>query len=112
MSRPVGRDLRGGGDGDYLIHRCIGPLLPRPLRVGHDDDPLRHPVVGLLLAADGPLPAADAQLPLQLLDEPVLRVALVHDDGPHFATQQPLPVHGVHVGGLLGATDDRLQLQK
>lgn len=98
--------------GGYLIHRQIGPLLPHPLRVGHDDDPFGQPVIWRLLAADRPLAAADAKLSLQLLDESVLRVALVHDDGPHFAPQQPVPVHGVHVGGLLGATDDRLQLQK
>lgn len=110
MNRLVGRDPWGARG--YLIHRRIGPLFPRPLRVGHDDDPFRQPVVWRLLAADGPLAAADAQLPLQLLDKSVLRVALVHDDGPHFAPQQPVPVHGVHVGGLLGAADDRLQLQK
>lgn len=110
-TRSVRWDVTSGGWG-YLIHQRIGPLLPRLLRVGHDDNPFCHPVVWWLLAADRPLAAADAQLALQLLDKSVLRVALVYDDGPHFAAQQPVPEHGVHVLGLLGTADDRLQLQK
>lgn len=108
VHRPVGRDLRRG----YLIHQMIWSLLSHLLRVGHDNDPFCQPVIWRLLAADRPLAAANTQLALQLLNESVLRVALVHDDGSHFAPQQTVPVHGVHVGGLLRATDDRLQLQK
>lgn len=67
-----------------------------------------RPVVRLALAFG----AGQAKLPLQLLDDAVLRTALVHDDGAQPAALGPLAVHGVHIGGLLGASDDRLQLKK
>lgn len=87
-----------------LIHGRDHALLPRALRVGHDNDPLCHPVVQRLLAPA--LHPPDAQFPLELLDEAVLRVALVDDDRAQLAPQQPLPEHGVHIGGLFGAAND------
>lgn len=91
---------------DYLIHRWLGPFFSRPLWVGHNDDSLRQPVIWLLFTPNGPLRSANSEFPLQLLNESILRVALVHNDWTHFTSQQSLSVHGMHVGGLLGATDN------
>ena len=93
--------------GADLVHLYPRPLGAEALGLGHDDDALGEPVVGLLAAALG---AADPQLPLELLYEPILRAALVDDDGTHLPAQEPVAVHGVHVGCLLSAPDHGLEL--
>lgn len=86
----------------HLVHLHGAPLRTGALRFGCDDDALGEPVVRLFAA---PLGAPDAELPLQLLDDAVLRAVLVHDDGAQLPAQMPLAVHRVHVGGLFGAPD-------
>lgn len=93
----------------YLIHRGLTPLLSCSLGVGHNDDALRQPVVRRLFAPAFHSP--NPQLSLQLLNESVLRVTFIYDDWSHFAPQQCLPEHWVHVRCLLGAADYRLQLE-
>lgn len=91
----------------YLIH-LFDMIFPRALGVGHDDDAFGQPVVRLFL---GTLLACDAQLSLQFLDQPVLRITLVEDEGAHFPPNDAVPEHGMDVGRLLGASDDGLDLR-
>lgn len=78
-----------------------GSVTTGTLRFRHDDDALCEPVV----VFPPPLGAADPELSLKLLDEAVLRTVLVHNDGSHLPPLVTVAVHGVHVGGLLRASD-------
>lgn len=85
-----------------LVHLVRGPVATKALWLGHDDDALSEPIVRLLTPAVSQ--STNPQLPLQLLYEAVLGAALVDNDGAHPPPPGvTLSVHGVYVGGLLGA---------
>lgn len=95
----------------YLSHSCVGTFFSFSLWIGHNDDPFRQPIVWLPLTPRVLLRSSNSQLPLQFFDELVLRVTLIHNDGPHFTSQHSLSVHGMHIRGLFGAADNGLKLK-
>lgn len=52
----------------------------------------------------------NSQLALQFLNEPVLGVALVVNEGAHLPTYQAISVHGMDVLNLLGTSNHRFDL--
>lgn len=79
----------------------------RPLGIGRDDETLCEPVVQRLVPV---FHMPNAQPSLQFLNKPILGLALVKDDRTQLGPLVPVPVHGVYIGNLLGASDHRLEL--
>lgn len=94
----------------YLSHSRVD-TFSFSLWIGHNNDSFGQPILGLSLTARALLCSSNSQLPLQFFDEPVLRVARVHNDRPRFTWQHSLSVHRMHVWGLYGAADHRLKLE-
>lgn len=92
----------------YLVNLPV-VVLPRALGIRHYNDPLSQPIVWLFF---GPLLASNSQLALKLLNETVLGAALVEDEWAHLPADKAIPVHGVNVGGFLGASNHRLDLRQ
>lgn len=88
----------------------MGPFFSCSLWVGHNNDSLCQPIIWLF-TPDASLCSPNSQFSLQFLNEPVLRVALIHNDRPHFTSQHSLSKHWMHIGGLFGATDNWLKLE-